>query len=99
MSSREAITVSTMVVGAELTLLAAVGVVRMPDLYSRMQSTTKASTLGVGCTLLAVVIDFADLAIATRVVLIVAFVLLTAPISAQMIERVACCVGLPLCIH
>jgi multicomponent Na+:H+ antiporter subunit G len=93
---REAATVVLMVVGAVLTLLAALGMVRMPDLYSRMQSATKASTLGVGCTMLAVAIDFADLAITTRVVLIVAFVFLTAPISAHMIGRAAYYVGVPL---
>jgi len=93
---REAATVVLMVVGAVLTLLAALGVVRMPDVYSRMQSATKASTLGVGCTMLAVAVDFADLAITTRVVLIVAFVFLTAPISAHLIARAAYYVGVPL---
>ncbi len=96
MTIREAATVVLMVVGAVLMLLAALGMVRMPDLYSRMQSATKASTLGVGCTMLAVAVDFADLAITTRVVLIVAFVFLTAPISAQMIGRAAYHVGVPL---
>ena len=96
MTIREAATVVLMVVGAVLTLLAALGVVRMPDVYSRMQSATKASTLGVGCTMLAVAVDFADLAITTRVVLIVAFVFLTAPISAHMIGRAAYYVGVPL---
>jgi multicomponent Na+:H+ antiporter subunit G len=93
---REAATVVLMVVGGVLMLLAALGVVRMPDVYSRMQSATKASTLGVGCTMLAVAVDFGDLAITTRVVLIVAFVFLTAPISAQMIGRAAYYVGVPL---
>ncbi len=96
MTIREAATVILMVVGAVLMLLAALGMVRMPDLYSRMQSATKASTLGVGCTMLAVAVDFSDLAITTRVVLIVAFVFLTAPISAQMIGRAAYYVGVPL---
>jgi multicomponent Na+:H+ antiporter subunit G len=96
MTLRDVLTVSLIVVGATLTLLAAVGMVRMPDLYSRMQSATKASTLGVGCTMLAVAVDFADLAITTRVVLIVAFILLTAPISAHMIGRAAYYVGVPL---
>jgi multicomponent Na+:H+ antiporter subunit G len=93
---REVVTVALMVFGAALMLLAAVGVVRMPDVYSRMQSSTKASSLGVGCTMLAVAVDFADLAITTRVLLIIAFVFLTAPISAQMIGRAAYFVGVPL---
>ena len=40
-------------VGATLVLLAAVGIVRMPDLFTRMQAATKASTLGLGCLLAA----------------------------------------------
>jgi multicomponent Na+:H+ antiporter subunit G len=96
MTVRDALTVALMVIGAALMLLAAVGMVRMPDLYSRMQSATKASTLGVGCTMLAVAVDFADAAITTRVGLIVAFVFLTAPVSAQMIGRAAYYVGVPL---
>ena len=85
-----------MVVGAVLMLLAALGVVRMPDLFSRMQAATKASTLGVGCMMLAVAVHFADLAVTTRAVLIVAFVFLTAPVSAHMIGRAAYYVGVPL---
>ena len=96
MTIREAVIVVLMVVGAVLMLLAALGMVRMPDVYSRMQSATKASSLGVGCMMLAVAVDFADLAITTRAVLIVAFVFLTAPISAHMIGRAAYYVGVPL---
>ena len=96
MTAREAATVALMAIGAVLMLLAAVGVVKMPDVYSRMQTATKASTLGAGCMMLAVAVDFADLAITTRVLLIVAFVFLTAPISAHMIGRAAYYVGVPL---
>jgi multicomponent Na+:H+ antiporter subunit G len=93
---RDLLVTALMIVGATLMLLAAVGVLRMPDVYSRMQSSTKASTLGVGCMLLAVAIAFADLAILTRAMLIVAFIFLTAPISAHMIGRAAYYVGVPL---
>jgi multicomponent Na+:H+ antiporter subunit G len=96
MTARDVLTVALMLIGSVLTLLATIGMVRMPDVYSRMQSATKASTLGVGCTMLAVAVDFGDLAITTRVVLIVAFVFLTAPISAHMIGRAAYYVGVPL---
>ena len=45
-------------VGAAFGLLAAVGIVRMPDLYTRMQSATKAGTLGVACTVLGAAVHF-----------------------------------------
>ena len=38
-----------MIIGATFALLAGAGVVRMPDLFTRMQAATKASTLGIGC--------------------------------------------------
>ena len=42
--------------GATLALLAGVGVLRMPDVFTRMQASTKASTLGLGCLLAALAI-------------------------------------------
>ena len=39
------------VAGATLALLASIGVLRMPDVLTRMQASTKASTLGLGCLL------------------------------------------------
>ena len=43
-----------LVVGASFMLLAGLGVMRLPDLFMRMQAATTASTLGVGCLLLGV---------------------------------------------
>ena len=40
------------IVGSAFALLAAVGVLRMPDVFTRMQASTKASTLGLGCLLI-----------------------------------------------
>jgi multicomponent Na+:H+ antiporter subunit G len=94
--AREWLSVGLMLVGAALMLVAAVGVVRMPDLFSRMQAATKATALGAGCTMLAMAVHFGDLAITTRVVLIILFLLLTAPISAHMLGRAAYFVALPL---
>ena len=37
--------------GSLFALLAAIGVLRMPDVFTRMQAATKASTLGLGCPL------------------------------------------------
>ena len=44
------------IAGATLALLASVGVLRMPDVLTRMQASTKASTLGLGCLLLGLAI-------------------------------------------
>lgn len=86
---KEWLTALLVVVSTGFMLLAAVGVVRMPDVYSRLQVTTKASTLGAGLVLLAVAFHFADTAIFTRVLLGIAFLALTQPIAAHMIGRAA----------
>jgi multicomponent Na+:H+ antiporter subunit G len=85
-----------LVIGGAFMLLAGVGVVRMPDLFMRMQAATKAATLGVGCMLLALAIHFGDLAITARAALVTAFVFLTAPVAAHVIARAAYSVGVPL---
>jgi len=85
-----------LVIGAAFMLLAAVGVVRMPDLFTRMQTTTKSATLGAGCTLLAAAVYFGDLSITARALAVITFLFLTAPVAAHMIARAAYFIGVPL---
>lgn len=85
-----------LLVGGLAMLLAGIGVLRMPDLFMRMQAATKATTLGVGCTLLAVAAHFGELGVTTRSVLIIAFLLLTAPVAAHVIAQAAYSIGVPL---
>jgi multicomponent Na+:H+ antiporter subunit G len=73
--------------GALFALLAAVGLVRMPDLYLRISVTTKAATLGIGLLLIGAAIYFNDISITTRVLAIIFFILLTAPVGAHLIGR------------
>ncbi len=75
--------------GGVLALIAAIGILRMPDLFTRMHATSKSSTLGVGLILLAVVFYFGSLDIALRALLVIGFMLLTAPIAAHVIARAA----------
>lgn len=85
-----------LIIGSLLMLLAAVGIVRMPDLYTRMHAATKSSTLGAGSMYLAVALFYGELAIVTRAILVIAFLFLTIPVSAHMIARAAYFVGEPL---
>lgn len=74
-------------IGAGFSLVAAVGIFRMPDLFTRMQAAAKTGTLGVGCTIIAVAIHFSDLGVTTRAALVLLFLFLTAPIAAHLIAR------------
>ncbi|TVZ26479.1 multicomponent Na+:H+ antiporter subunit G [Gillisia sp. Hel_I_86] len=82
--------------GAIFILFASIGVLRMPDAYLRISVTTKAATLGVGLLLLAASIHFQNFAITTRVLAIILFILLTAPISGHLIGRASYFSGIKL---
>lgn len=90
------ISAALIVIGGAFMLLAGVGILRMPDLFMRMQAATKAATLGAGCMLLAVAVHFGELTVVARALLVIAFILLTAPVAAHMIARAAYSVGTPL---
>lgn len=83
----EVIAAVLMLAGTAFMLIASIGLLRLPDLYMRMHAITKAGTLGIGLLLIGVAVHFADLSFTTRVVAVILFVLLTAPISAHMIGR------------
>ena len=68
-------------------LLAAVGLVRLPDLYLRMSATSKAATLGASLVLLGAALHFSTAAAAGKALVIVAFLFLTAPVAAHAIGR------------
>jgi multicomponent Na+:H+ antiporter subunit G len=93
---RDAAVVFLLLTGATFALLAAVGLVRLPDLLTRMQAATKSGTLGVGCTVLAAAIFFGQAGIVTRGLLIIVFLFMTAPIAAHMIGRAGYFVGAEL---
>jgi len=82
--------------GTLFILLAAVGLLRMPDLYLRMSVTTKAATLGVGLILTGLALHYMQTSITTSVIAIIVFLLLTAPISAHVIGRASYFVGVPM---
>ena len=82
--------------GVLFILLAAIGVVRMPDFYLRVSVTTKAATLGIGLILISTAIYFGDISVTSKVIAIIFFLFLTAPIAAHMIGRASYFIGIPL---
>lgn len=78
-----------MLIGTFFMLVASLGVLRMPDLFMRLSTTTKASTLGASSLLIATAVHFNDYGITSRIVAIIAFVVMTAPVAAHMLGRAA----------
>ncbi len=82
--------------GTALLLIAAVGTLRLPDVFLRMSATSKASSLGASCLLLALGVASADVGIGVRALAGTIFLLLTTPVAAHMIGRAAYLSGTPL---
>lgn len=83
-------------VGALLMLLSGLGILRMPDLYTRIAATSKASSLGAGLSLAAVAVSFGTLAVTTRALAAIVFIFLTVPVAAHMVARSAYLARVPL---
>jgi multicomponent Na+:H+ antiporter subunit G len=79
--------------GSAFVLVAAVGILRLPDVFTRMHAATKPATLGVGLIIVGVALHFGELGIATRALLVGAFFVLTVPVGAHMIGRAAYLAG------
>jgi len=77
--------------GCVFTLLGAVGLIKLSDFFRRIHAPAKASTLGVGCILLASIgyHTWYGAGFHPREVLITVFLFLTAPISAHLMSRAA----------
>jgi multicomponent Na+:H+ antiporter subunit G len=84
------------IVGSLFGAIAAIGIVRMPDLYTRMQSATKAGSLGVACVVLAAAIHFRNAIASVESALVIAFLFGTAPVASILIGQAAHSIGLPL---
>ena len=73
--------------GAAFSLIAAIGLIRMPDIFTRMHASTKAGVLGSSLILIAVGVVIGDGGTWARIVVANFFLVLTAPIAAHMIGR------------
>ncbi len=75
--------------GSALSLLAAIGVLRLPDLLSRMHAVTKPQVLGLMLVLLGLALRLRDITSVGLLLLVVVFQLLTAPVASHMVGRAA----------
>lgn len=68
-----------------------IGVVRFPDVYTRLHAATKASTLGIAGVLIGVFLYLYafESIVSGKLLLAIVFTMLTAPVSGHMISRAA----------
>ena len=77
-------------VGAAFTFVGSLGLARLRDFYTRLHGPTKATTLGVGCLLIASAIHFSvDGDLSLHEILVTLFLFMTAPVSAHLLAKAA----------
>ena len=86
----DALAAMLVVVGVAFALVGSLGLAKLSDFLKRLHGPTKASTLGVGCMLIASMLYFAGTGRpASHELLITLFVFLTAPVSAHLLVKAA----------
>ncbi|MDT0499550.1 MULTISPECIES: Na+/H+ antiporter subunit G [unclassified Halomonas] len=80
-----------LLVGAVVALIGSWGLAKLPDFYTRLHGPTKASTLGVGCTLIGSLLFFSHQqdGVSVQEALVTIFLFATAPVSAHMMGKAA----------
>ena len=87
---------SLLLLGTFLMAVTGLGLVRMPDVFTRMHAATKSASLGVAFLLVAAALVFRDTAVATKAAVTIAFIFLTAPVAAHLLGRAAYVRRVPL---
>lgn len=81
--------------GGLVSLLAAVGVLRLQDAFMRMHAATKSGVVGCGLVLVGVAIAEGTWATSIKVAVAVGFLLLTTPVAGHLLARAAYVSGAP----
>ena len=78
-----------LILGSLFMLVAAIGVVKLPDVYMRMHAITKAASLGAILMLAAVFIWHPQWIVGIEALMVVLFVIFTTPIGTHMLAKVS----------
>jgi multicomponent Na+:H+ antiporter subunit G len=76
-----------MVLGSFFLLVGTIGLIRLPDVFSRMHATTKSDTLGLGLVLLGLIVTQGFVLASLKIILIIVFLWLANPTAAHFIAR------------
>jgi multicomponent Na+:H+ antiporter subunit G len=75
--------------GNIILLIAAIGIIRLPDLYNQIHAVGKAPTLALGLMMIGVSIHFRSFTVLGESIIIIIFIFLAAPVGSQLLARAA----------
>ncbi|HOJ39409.1 MAG TPA: monovalent cation/H(+) antiporter subunit G [bacterium] len=93
---RESLGYGLMLFGALFDLFGCVGLVRLPDIYNRLQAATKCVTLGTCMILLGTLALCGFTAVGAKIILCIIFVLITSPTAAHALAKASHLSGIRL---
>ena len=88
-SAADVVAVACLLLGAFFCLTAGLGLLRFPDVLSRMHAGTKPQVVGVLLIMVGGAIRLTGSSVTWMLLLVAVFQLLTAPVSAHMVSRIA----------
>lgn len=86
---KEIIIAAFLMTGVFFILVAAVGLIRLPDIFTRIHAATKATSFGLLFILAGLAIFFGSITVIIKSILLIIFIYLTAPLAASVIARSA----------
>jgi len=89
MTPRTVISAALLILGGAFFLAGTLGLLRFPDVYSRLHALTKADNLGLGFVAVGLSIEAASFALSVKVFIVWASVVLASGISSQLIAGAA----------
>ncbi|MFF1573486.1 monovalent cation/H(+) antiporter subunit G [Leifsonia sp. NPDC058292] len=89
MSVGEIVVGLLILVGGFLSMAAGIGIVRFPDVLTRLHAATKPQVLGLAVVLAAIIVQVPTWGVLTTAILVMTFQLLTQPMTAHMLGRAA----------
>jgi multicomponent Na+:H+ antiporter subunit G len=95
----DAVSGALLVAGVAFCAIGAVGLIRMPDFYTRMHAASVADTLGAGLVLLGLILQAGFTLVMAKLVIIGMLILLTSPTAAHALARAAFLRGVTPMLH
>lgn len=87
MSLLESIALGLIGLGTFVLLMDTLGFYRFGNVLTRMHAATKGSTVGIGLILLGTMFHFADFHVTLKLIALIFFLFMTAPVGAQAVAR------------
>lgn len=89
MTVLEIASAALLMIGAAFFVTGTVGLLRFPDVYSRLHALTKADNLGLGFVACGLALEADDIAVVLKLGITWALVLVSSSISCQLVARMA----------